>query len=150
MTEDEVVAVFVREAGPPPLPGEHGPADARALRGRSSTSTTATPRRSGTGAATGEELFERLHALPGYGDEKARIFVAILGKRMGVRPPGWQKAATAVRRPRAALRRRHRLAGLTGAGPALEEGPEGRPPRQAGPQDLTGWVGSPSTRGTAQ
>jgi len=44
-------------------------------------------------AATGEDLFERLHALPGYGEEKARIFVAILGKRMGVTPPGWEQAA---------------------------------------------------------
>jgi uncharacterized HhH-GPD family protein len=44
-------------------------------------------------AATGAELFERLRSLPGYGDEKARIFVAILGKRFGVRPEGWQEAA---------------------------------------------------------
>ena len=31
--------------------------------------------------------------LPGYGDEKAKIFVAILGKRFGVQPDGWQDAA---------------------------------------------------------
>jgi uncharacterized HhH-GPD family protein len=43
--------------------------------------------------ASGEELYRRLRTLPGYGDEKARIFVAILGKRMGVRPDGWQHAA---------------------------------------------------------
>ncbi len=44
-------------------------------------------------AATGQELLERVRALPGYGDEKARIFVAVLGKRLGVRPAGWQQAA---------------------------------------------------------
>ncbi|HSB85326.1 MAG TPA: HhH-GPD-type base excision DNA repair protein [Ilumatobacteraceae bacterium] len=43
--------------------------------------------------ATGEELYSRLRSLPGYGDEKARIFVAILGKRFEVRPTGWQQAA---------------------------------------------------------
>ena len=45
------------------------------------------------GAATGDDLYARLRSLPGYGDEKSRIFIAILGKRMGVRPPGWQQAA---------------------------------------------------------
>src|SRR6188472_626787 len=43
--------------------------------------------------ATGDELFRRLRALPGYGEEKARIFVAILAKTQGVAPEGWQAAA---------------------------------------------------------
>lgn len=42
---------------------------------------------------SGKELFERLRTLPGYGEEKAQIFVALLGKRMGVRPRGWKDAA---------------------------------------------------------
>ncbi len=46
-----------------------------------------------TTASTGEELFERVKALPGFGEHKARIFVALLGKQLGVRPPGWEKAA---------------------------------------------------------
>jgi uncharacterized HhH-GPD family protein len=45
------------------------------------------------GAADGADLLARLKALPGYGDEKARIFVAILAKRMGVQPDGWREAA---------------------------------------------------------
>ena len=45
------------------------------------------------GAATGSELLRRLKALPGFGDEKARIFLAVLGKRLGVQPPGWEEAA---------------------------------------------------------
>jgi uncharacterized HhH-GPD family protein len=44
-------------------------------------------------AADGRELFARLRALPGFGDQKARIFVALLGKQFGVRPPGWEEAA---------------------------------------------------------
>jgi uncharacterized HhH-GPD family protein len=45
------------------------------------------------GVATGDELYRRLRALPGYGEEKSKIFVAILAKTQGVAPPGWQDAA---------------------------------------------------------
>lgn len=45
------------------------------------------------GVRTGDELYTRLRTLPGFGDEKARIFVAVLGKRMGVRPRRWREAA---------------------------------------------------------
>jgi uncharacterized HhH-GPD family protein len=41
----------------------------------------------------GAELYRRLRALPGYGDEKARIFVAILGKTQGLASAGWREAA---------------------------------------------------------
>jgi uncharacterized HhH-GPD family protein len=34
-----------------------------------------------------------VRALPGFGDQKARIFVALLGKQFGVRPPGWEEAS---------------------------------------------------------
>ncbi|HEY0637761.1 MAG TPA: HhH-GPD-type base excision DNA repair protein [Pseudonocardiaceae bacterium] len=44
-------------------------------------------------AETGQELLKRITKLPGFGDQKARIFVALLGKRFGVRPPGWREAA---------------------------------------------------------
>jgi uncharacterized HhH-GPD family protein len=42
---------------------------------------------------SGAELLARVRALPGYGDEKSKIFVALLAKRLGVRPPGWEAAA---------------------------------------------------------
>ena len=42
---------------------------------------------------SGKELFRRLNALPGYGDEKSKIFVAILGKTQGITPSGWRAAA---------------------------------------------------------
>jgi uncharacterized HhH-GPD family protein len=41
----------------------------------------------------GAELLERLKALPGFGDEKAKIFLALLAKRFGVAPMGWAEAA---------------------------------------------------------
>ncbi|GAB3286388.1 HhH-GPD-type base excision DNA repair protein [Kineosporia babensis] len=43
--------------------------------------------------ATGAELYKRLNALPGYGPQKAKIFVALLGKQVGVCPQGWRQAA---------------------------------------------------------
>jgi uncharacterized HhH-GPD family protein len=43
----------------------------------------------------GREVLKRLKALPGYGEQKARIFLALLGKQRGVRPEGWREAAGA-------------------------------------------------------
>lgn len=45
--------------------------------------------------ATGEELLSRLKALPGFGEQKAKIFLALLGKQLGVTPEGWREAAGA-------------------------------------------------------
>jgi len=47
------------------------------------------------GVATGEELRDRIAALPGFGAQKAAIFTALLGKQYGVTPPGWRAAAGA-------------------------------------------------------
>ena len=41
----------------------------------------------------GRELYDRLRELPGFGDEKSKIFVAVLAKSQGVTPDGWQDAA---------------------------------------------------------
>ncbi len=46
-------------------------------------------------AATGAELFGRVKRLPGFGEQKAKIFVALLAKQLGVRPDGWEQAAGA-------------------------------------------------------
>ncbi|GLZ79201.1 (Fe-S)-cluster assembly protein [Actinorhabdospora filicis] len=48
-----------------------------------------------TGAADGKDLLKRLGALPGFGKQKAQIFVALLGKQFGVTPEGWREAAGA-------------------------------------------------------
>jgi len=44
-------------------------------------------------AVSGKELVKRLQGLPGFGAQKAQIFVALLGKQLGVRPDGWREAA---------------------------------------------------------
>lgn len=44
-----------------------------------------------TRAADGKQLLANVRALPGFGEQKARIFVALLAKRLGIRPPGWQE-----------------------------------------------------------
>jgi uncharacterized HhH-GPD family protein len=44
-------------------------------------------------ATDGAELLRRVKALPGFGEQKARIFIGLLGKQFGVNPPGWQDAA---------------------------------------------------------
>lgn len=48
-----------------------------------------------TTAPSGAELLKRVSALPGFGEVKAKIFVALLGKQLGVRPDGWREAAGA-------------------------------------------------------
>lgn len=45
------------------------------------------------GDPDGPELLRRLKALPGFGEQKAKIFVALLGKQYGVTPQGWRAAA---------------------------------------------------------
>ncbi|GGV39902.1 HhH-GPD-type base excision DNA repair protein [Streptomyces spectabilis] len=44
-------------------------------------------------AGSGKELLGRLTELPGFGKQKAQIFLALLGKQLGVRPTGWREAA---------------------------------------------------------
>ncbi|HEV2452473.1 MAG TPA: HhH-GPD-type base excision DNA repair protein [Streptosporangiaceae bacterium] len=46
-----------------------------------------------TSARSGQELLTRVGELPGFGAQKAQIFVALLGKQLGVRPRGWRQAA---------------------------------------------------------
>lgn len=41
----------------------------------------------------GRELLRRVGELPGFGRQKAQIFVALLGKRFGITPDGWREAA---------------------------------------------------------
>jgi uncharacterized HhH-GPD family protein len=47
------------------------------------------------GEPTGADVLKRLKALPGFGDQKARIFLALLGKQCGLTAPGWREAAGA-------------------------------------------------------
>jgi uncharacterized HhH-GPD family protein len=46
-----------------------------------------------TEAKDGKDLLKRVADLPGFGQQKAQIFVALLGKQFGVQPEGWGAAA---------------------------------------------------------
>jgi uncharacterized HhH-GPD family protein len=46
-------------------------------------------------APDGATLLRRVRALPGFGEQKSKIFLALLGKQYGVTPPGWREAAGA-------------------------------------------------------
>jgi uncharacterized HhH-GPD family protein len=48
-----------------------------------------------TDVPDGATLLKRIGELPGFGAQKAKIFVALLGKQYGVTPPGWREAAGA-------------------------------------------------------
>ncbi|MDJ0350196.1 HhH-GPD-type base excision DNA repair protein [Cryobacterium sp. PH29-G1] len=45
------------------------------------------------GSPSGPEILRRLKALPGFGEQKAKIFLALLGKRLGVDAAGWREAS---------------------------------------------------------
>lgn len=65
---------------------------------------------------SGAELLRRLQELPGFGRQKAQIFVALLGKQYAVTPPGWREAAG----PYGEDGTRKSIADVTGPG-SLEE-----------------------------
>jgi len=48
-----------------------------------------------TEATSGADLLARMMELPGFGKQKAQIFVALLAKQLGVRPDGWERAVGA-------------------------------------------------------
>ena len=78
-----------------------------------------------TEASTGKELLARVMELPGFGKQKAQIFVALLAKQLDVRPEGWESAVGRVRRGGLPLRRRRRGPGVAAEGPRLQEAEEG-------------------------
>ncbi|WP_435121147.1 HhH-GPD-type base excision DNA repair protein [Micromonospora tulbaghiae] len=51
------------------------------------------PARLWSDVTDGRELLRRVGELPGFGRQKAQIFVALLGKRFGIAPDGWREAA---------------------------------------------------------
>ena len=91
-------------AGHPPVPGLDGGPAAGAGRGSSRTSTTVTPRGCGPRRPTARTCSGGCRRCPGFGKQKAQIFVALLAKQLGVRPEGWEAAVGRLRRSRATAR----------------------------------------------
>ena len=60
------------------------------------------------GDPDGDEVLGRMKGLPGFGEVKARIFLALLGKQYGVTPKGWRAAAGEFGQAGAIFGRRHR------------------------------------------
>jgi len=60
--------------------------------GGDATAIWTAPAADGT-APDGAEILKRLKALPGFGEQKAKIFLALLGKQYGVTADGWREAA---------------------------------------------------------
>lgn len=92
MDEERIVEVF---QGPPAL---HRFPGSMAKRARSlceviTDEYDGDAARVWTTAEDGKDLLKRLEALPGFGKAKARIFVGIVGKRLGQGPTGWEAAA---------------------------------------------------------
>ena len=52
-----------------------------------------------TTAADGPDLLRRMKALPGFGEMKAKIFIALLGKQRGLTVPGWESVSTPYSEP---------------------------------------------------
>jgi uncharacterized HhH-GPD family protein len=71
----------------------------QALAAEIATTYAGDPANLWAGVKTGKELRTRVQSLPGFGDQKARIFVALLGKQLGVRPEGWVEASTPYGEP---------------------------------------------------
>jgi uncharacterized HhH-GPD family protein len=91
MKSDELAAVFKERPALHRFPGS--------MAGRVQDVCRAVAERYGNeadniwkGIRTGDELLGRLRDLPGFGEQKAKIFAALLGKQLGVRPEGWREA----------------------------------------------------------
>jgi uncharacterized HhH-GPD family protein len=92
MPEDELVAIFSKPPALHRFPGSMAKrvqAMCQAVVERYDNDVSNVWRQ----AADGTELLSRVGALPGFGKQKAQIFVALLGKQYGVDVPGWREAA---------------------------------------------------------
>jgi uncharacterized HhH-GPD family protein len=79
-------------------------------------------------APDGATLLRRIGELPGFGAQKAKIFLALLGKQYGVTPPGWREAAApGARSPTSLDRRPWSRSGRSSR-------PRSRPPRRPRPR----------------
>ena len=78
-----------------------------------------------TEAADGKDLLKRVMALPGFGKQKAQIFVALLAKQLGVRPDGLGGRGRRLRARGPPLGRRRGRRGVAAEGARLQEGEEG-------------------------
>jgi uncharacterized HhH-GPD family protein len=92
MSEDDVVAVFCEKPAVHRFPAAMG----RRFHGLCEIIVDRYDGDAGAiwrDVASADEVEARLRELPGYGEEKTKIFMAILAKRLGVKPKGWEEVA---------------------------------------------------------
>ena len=89
-------------------------------------STTATPSGSGPRRPPARSCCSGCRSCPGFGKQKAQIFVALLAKQLGVRPEGWEAGGRRLRRGRLPVGRRRGRRGVAAEGAGLQEAEEGR------------------------
>jgi uncharacterized HhH-GPD family protein len=100
------------------------------------------------GVASGPELFARLRGLPGFGGEKSKIFLALLAKRFGIAPAGWEEPAAPfsdgtprsiadVDGPEALTKVREFKRMMKAQGKAKDDGPLPKPKAPRVPKGLT-------------
>ena len=92
MDPDEFVGHFVEKPALHRFPGSMGKR-ALALCEAIDADYDGRPERIWQEATDGTDLYQRLRALPGFGEAKARIFVGVVGKRLGEGPAGWEEQA---------------------------------------------------------
>ena len=92
MDPEKFVGLFEQKPALHRFPGSMGKR-AHALCEAIADSYDGRPERIWQDAESGEALCKRLRDLPGFGEAKARIFVGIVGKRLGEGPPGWEQVA---------------------------------------------------------
>ena len=93
MDPEELAAVFSERPALHRFPRLNGGTGAGALRPHRRHVPRRPRRHLDIGGRPARSCFANVKALPGFGEQKARIFVALLGKQLGVRPRGWEKAA---------------------------------------------------------
>ena len=89
------------------------------------------------GDPDGAEVLRRLKALPGFGEQKAKIFLALLGKQYGVTPDGLAQGRGRLRQGRLVpVGGRRRGSRFAGEGPLVQEAGQGRREGREGRDDL--------------
>ncbi len=78
-----------------------------------------------TEATDGADLNKRLVKLPGFGAQKARIFIALLAKQLGVQPAGWERVVRRLLTRRLSVGGRRRRPRVAAEGPGFQEAAEG-------------------------